>query len=271
MGEGRRRPAPAASSAGARPPLVSIVVPYFRLERLVEETLRSALGQSHPNLEVLLVVDGSLREEDGPVLDLADGLGVRVLVQANAGLSAARNFGISQARGTYVLPLDADDIIEPDFVSRCVDALEADPDLAYVTTSVQYMAPDGTPIVDDAGGYMPLGNWSRLIERNNVGGTCSAVFRRSVFDEGFRYSPDLTSYEDWLLYLDLHRAGHHGGVIPERLLHYRVRGDSMMRKVGAPGLQRIAGEVRALARERSTRWTAEDVSAPWQPSGVAIP
>ena len=237
-------------------PLVSVVVPYFRLERYVEATLRSALAQTYPNVEVLLAVDGSLRTEDGPVLDLAEELGVRVVVQPNSGLGAARNFGIHQSRGSYVLPLDADDVIDPSFVSRCVAALEADADLAYVTTWVEYMSEDGTPLVNEAGGYMPYGNWSRLIERNNVGGTCSAVFRRSVFDRGFAYSQDVTSYEDWLLYLDLHRAGLLGGVVPERLLRYRVRDESMMRKIGAPGLQRISGEVRALALERSTQWVA---------------
>jgi glycogen(starch) synthase len=245
-----------------RRPLVSIVVPYFKLEKLVAATLRSALDQTYPNVEVVLVVDGSLREQDGAILDLAEKLGVTVAVQPNAGLGAARNFGVSQSRGAYVLPLDADDLIEPTFVERCVDALERDPELAYVTTWVEYMTSDGTRMVNEDGGYMPLGNWTRLIERNNVGGTCSAVFRRSLFDAGFRYSEELTSYEDWLHYLDLHRAGHHGGVIPERLFRYRVREDSMMREVGAPSLQRIAAEVRAHSRIRDVQWVAGDDVVP---------
>ena len=65
---------------------------------------------------------------------------------------------------------------------------------------------------------MPFGNWTNLMERNNVGGTCAALIRRSLFESGFAYSTDLTSYEDWLLYLELHHAGHHGAVIPERLI-----------------------------------------------------
>ena len=50
-----------------------------------------------------------------------------------------------------------------------------------------------------------------------------ALFRRRLFDRGLRYSPDLTSYEDWLVYRELHAGGHHGHVIPETLLRYRVR------------------------------------------------
>jgi glycogen(starch) synthase len=254
-----RRPQAPARTAD---PLVSLVIPYFRLEKLVEETLRSALAQTYRSLELLLVVDGSLREEDAATFELAERLGVTVLTQVNSGLGAARNFGVEQSRGTYILPLDADDVIDPEFVARCVDVLERDPSLAYVTTWVQYMKPDGTPLADENGGYAPYGNWSSLIDCNNVAGTCTALFRRSVFDAGHGYSPDLTSFEDWLHYAALHDAGLLGAVIPERLFHYRVRDDSMMREIGAPSVERIAGEVRARRRERAVRWTGETAAAP---------
>jgi hypothetical protein len=85
------------------------------------------------------------------------------------------------------------------------------------------------------------------------------VIRRSLFESGFAYSTDLTSYEDWLLYLDLHHAGHHGAVIPERLIRYRVREESMMRTVGAPRLARLFNELRAHRRELEISWTAPQV------------
>lgn len=237
-----------------QPPLVSVVVPYYQLERYVADTLDSVTAQTHQAVELVLVVDGSLREQDAPVIEAARAAGASVVTQVNSGLGPARNFGIAQARGEYVVPLDADDVIAPEFVERCLDVLERDDSLDYVTTWVEYMRPDGTPIVSEDGGWMPFGNWSRLNERNNVAGTCTALFRRAVFDK-FAYSPDLTSYEDWLLYLELQDAGRHGGVVPERLLRYRVREESMMRQVGAPSIGRIAGEVHALRRERAMRWT----------------
>jgi len=252
-------PAARPAAAPASKPLVSVVVPYFELDAFVEETLRSVAAQLYPSVELVLVVDGSLRHEDGPVLARAEELGATVVTQVNSGLGASRNLGISQAQGTYVLPLDADDLLAPDFVERCVDVLERDSSVAYVTTWVRYIRPDGTPVQAVDAGWTPYGNWSRLIERNNVGGTCSAVFRRSLFDDGHLYSQELTSYEDWLHYLELHDAGHYGAVIPERLFSYRVRDDSMMRRIGAPSIGRIAGEVRALRRERAVRWSASPV------------
>ena len=249
--------------AGRRPsvrqdsgaPLVSVVIPYFRLERYIGQTVESVRAQTHPRIEILVVNDGSLRGEDEALYNGALG-GVTLLTQPNSGLSAARNFGIAQARGSYVLPLDADDVLDPRFMERCLEALERDPEMAYVTTWVRYIHPDGRPLTGEDGGYMPYGNWSRLMERNNVGGTCAALFRRRVFELGFAYSPDLTSYEDWLLYYDMQRAGHQGAVIPERLLQYRVRPDSMMRTDGEPMTQVIFDEIRAHMIENGVQWVA---------------
>jgi glycogen(starch) synthase len=247
-----RRAGPRSKDA----PLVSIVIPYFKLDRYVRETLASAAAQTHPATEIVIVNDGSLRAEDRIVYDLADEFGARVVTQVNSGLGAARNFGVAHSRGRYVLPLDADDTIAPEFAARCVHALENNETLAYVTSWVEYMDPSGGTASDENGGYYPFGNWSELIERNNVGGTCVAVIRRSLFEQGFAYSTDLTSYEDWLLYLELHHAGHHGGVIPERLIRYRVREESMMRAVGAPKLGRLYEELMAHRRELQISWTA---------------
>lgn len=247
----RRRPRRAPRPA-RRDPLVSVVVPYFKLERHVEETLRSVHAQTYGEVEVIVVNDGSLRREDAFLYDLP---GVRVVTQVNAGLGAARNLGVRASRGKYILPLDADDLIAPTLIERCVDALERDPDLAYVTTWVEYMEPDGTPISDPMVGYMPYGNWTDLIDTNNVGGTCVSLFRRRIFDQGFWYSHDMTSYEDWLHYRELHHAGHYGAAIPERLFRYRVRPDSMMRTTGAPRTARLVGEMRAHMQERAMTWS----------------
>ncbi len=251
-----RRPVGRPARPRGAAPLVSVVIPYFRLEATLGETLASALGQTHDNLEVIIVNDGSLREQDAFLYEIDAEPRVSVITQVNAGLSAARNTGARLARGRYVLPLDADDLIDPTFVARCVDVLERDESLAYVTTWVRYLEPDGTPIPGENGGYVPYGNWSRLLDRNNVAGTCAALFRRRVFELGFGYSPDLTSYEDWLHYLELQRAGHYGAVIPERLFHYRVRPQSMMRTDGRPRTELIMGEIAAHLRESEVRWTS---------------
>ncbi len=249
----RPRGRPAKGRPEAPAPLVSIVVPYHRMERYVEQTLASIAAQTHAPIETIVVNDGSLRHADQILDELAQRYEFSLVTQVNSGLGQARNLGIELSRGRYVLPLDPDDLILPRFVERCVDVLEQRPEVAYVTAWSEYMDDLGRPL--GSGGYRPLGNAVAWLERENLAGSAMALFRRRLFDRGLRYSPDLTSYEDWLMFRELHAAGRHGHVIPETLLRYRVRRGSMLRAVALPGRKRLMGELRAHAREAEVAWT----------------
>jgi glycogen synthase len=248
--EGRR------TDSERRPPLVSIVIPYFELERYVEQAVATAAAQRHPRTEILIVNDGSLRREDAVLLELEARYGASVVTQPSSGLGAARNLGIDLSRGRYVLPLDADNLVEPDFVGRCVEALEADPEIAYVTSWLRYIDADGRPWKGTEEILMPIGNYSRAVDRLNVAGDAVAVVRREVFDQGLAYSTDVAGFEDWTLYREMRRSGLIGHVIPEPLIGYRLRDDSMMRALTSSreGWARRASD--AHIAEQAVQWTA---------------
>ena len=233
-------------------PLVSVVVPYFRMEDHLAETLESIRAQTHPRIEIVLVNDGSLREEDAVVETLAQRFDAELVTQPNSGLGAARNLGIQLARGRYVLPVDPDDVLLPEFVERCVDVLERRPDLGYVTSWTEFIDEQGD---EHGGGYRPLGNTAGYIDAENVAGSCMALLRRRLFERGLRFSEDMTSYEDWLLFCELRDRGIFGHVIPETLLRYRVRDASMLRGVTPEKLALLRGELEAHRREAALRWT----------------
>jgi glycosyltransferase involved in cell wall biosynthesis len=246
-GRGRSRP---------KRPLVSVVIPYFRLDRYVEETVRSIFEQTYDELEVIIVNDGSFRTEDEVLGELADRYPLTVLVEQQSGLGAARNFGVSQSRGAYVLPLDADDVALPTFVERCVEVLQERSEVAFVNSWVRYMDDGGRLYRPPAEGNHSLSNELFSLDVLNVAGAAAAVIRRRVFDLGFWYSADATSYEDWLFYRELAQAGLYGHSIPEQLLHYRVREASMLRDMAHRHHERLAGELDAHARERQVQWTS---------------
>ena len=106
-------------------PLVSVVVPVFNAEKHLGQALDSLLAQTHGNLEVICVDDGST---DGTPQLLADYASrddrVRVFNQENAGPGAARNRGIERARGDYLYFLDADDWCDPSLLEKAVALLE---------------------------------------------------------------------------------------------------------------------------------------------------
>jgi len=248
-----RRPRPPADPR----PLVTVVIPYYRMHRFVADAVASVFAQTYGRIELIIVNDGSFEPEDVVLAELATRYPLRVVSQPNGGLSAARNFGIVMALGTYVLPLDADNVLEPEFVARCVELLEADDDLHFVTSWSRYVDEAGVPFPPPDEGYRPVGNWTPIVHERNVAGDGTAVLRRRVFDR-HRYSEDLTSYEDWTLYRELHDAGRYGHVIPEMLWRYRVRDDSMLREIGLQREERLHAEIGALLREQEVAWTSKN-------------
>jgi glycosyltransferase involved in cell wall biosynthesis len=229
------------------------------MDTFIEATLESIFEQTYAPLETLVINDGSLRKQDWKLGELASRYPITVLTQQNSGLGAARNFGISQSRGRYVFPLDADNVATPTFVERCVDVLEHDPEIAYVNSWVRFVDDNGEPHAPPVEGYQPLGNDADALKRLNVAGDAAAVIRRRVFDLGYWYSADATSYEDWLFYRRLERNGLIGHSVPERLGLYRVRKGSMIREVGIPHHERLLGELEAHLREEEVVWTLPSV------------
>lgn len=125
--------------------LVSVIVPAFNVEPYVAEALESLVRQSYPDLEIVVVDDGS---SDGTVA-IAERFSardhrVRVLSHSrNRGLYAARNTGIQAATGEYVALLDADDVAYPDRIARQVAALQADPLLGMCGSQVAVLDEEG--------------------------------------------------------------------------------------------------------------------------------
>ena len=98
-------------------PLVSILIPAYNAEKWIAETIRSALSQTWPNTEIIIVESGSTDN----TLDVArqfESPSVKVLSQPNQGASSARNTAFSVSQGEYIQWLDADDLLAPDKIAR---------------------------------------------------------------------------------------------------------------------------------------------------------
>ncbi len=239
-------------------PLVSVVIPYFKMHEFVEDTVRSVVDQDYRPIEIVVVNDGSFQPDDEVLDRLVDRYPLRVLTKPNGGLGSARNFGIRQSRGRYVVPLDSDNLISSAFIERAVTLLESRPELGFVTAWTRYIDERGNPH-DGSPGYQPIGNSTPAVRDDNVAGDAVAVIPRRIFDEGHWYSEELTSYEDWFFYMRLYDAGILGHAIPERLIDYRIRSDSMLRAIGEVYRGAIYAEMRAIEAEEKIRWVCKSV------------
>jgi len=103
-------------------PLVSIIIPAYNAQEWVAEAIQSAVAQTWPRKEIIVVNDGST-DRTGEVAQHFASSGVRVFSTANQGLSAAINYGYRLSQGDYIQELDADDVLAPEKIERQLSAL----------------------------------------------------------------------------------------------------------------------------------------------------
>lgn len=217
--------APPASFRRRRPreaPLVSVIVPCFNQGHYLGECLQSIKRQSYAPIETIVVDDGSNDPDTLTVLDAlaAEGTVELVRLGANRGPGAARNGGVDRARGRYVLPLDADDLLTATAIGTLVEQLRtAGEQIGFVYPTYQLFG-NRSDLVEP-----PSYNLHALLGANFC--QTSALFDREVFDAGLRYSEDLTlGHEDWDFFLALGERGIYGLPARETTLLYRKYGFS---------------------------------------------
>jgi len=149
------------------PARVSIVLPFLNMARFLPSAVESVVAQSYPGWELIIVDDGSRAEEAGIARQLTarHAPRVRMLTHADGlshGASAARNLGITDAQGTYVAFLDADDIWLPEKLARQVEILECFPQAAMTFARVRYFSddPQDAPEFDQPFGALREGVYS---------------------------------------------------------------------------------------------------------------
>jgi glycosyltransferase involved in cell wall biosynthesis len=112
--------------------LVTVVIPAYNAGKYIAETIGSVLSQSYRNIEIIVVDDGSSDRTAEIARSYASDPRLSVFTQKNAGVSAARNFGLSLAKGKYIAFLDADDVWLPDNIQHKAAMLEADEGIGLV-------------------------------------------------------------------------------------------------------------------------------------------
>lgn len=186
---------------------IGIVTAAFDAADTIGDAVRSVLTQSYPSREMIVVDDGS-RDATAAI---AAGLGARVLCQANAGVSAARNAGLARLDCDAVLFLDADDWLAPDALARLVATLDHAPDAVAAYGAFAFVAGDARPgaaRVLERSGRLPSGDVLRaLLERNRLANGGHVLVRRTAIDAAGGFRTDLAYGEDWECWVRLALLG----------------------------------------------------------------
>jgi glycosyltransferase involved in cell wall biosynthesis len=226
-------------------PLVSCIVPVCNGEPYLREALDSIRRQSYPNLEIVVVDDGST---DGTAAIIAElGTSVRGIRQPNAGPPSARNRGLSEARGDFVAFLDADDVWHPEKLERQLARFGARPELDASVTQIQnFWIPELSAEAERFRGH-------RLAQALPGYTTQTLLARRSLFEAvgGFSTAVQHGDSTEWFL-----RATEHGArieLLPVVLVHRRLHHANRTRRLAASSRDTYVDIVRAALERRRQR------------------
>ena len=191
-------------------PLVSIIIPIYNRAALLHACLQSIAAQTHRNMQVIVVNDGSPETEEvrrivalHPEID-------HYIEQENGGAPRARNRGFEVSTGSFVLFCDADAVLEPTMIAQCLRALELHPEASYAYCGMKFGWKTFAALPFDA---------TRLRLYNYI--HVSSLIRREVFP-GF--DPALKRFQDWDIWLTLLAKGYRGVAVPDVLFRVEATG-----------------------------------------------
>ena len=205
---------------------VSIIIPVYNQEKWVSEAVESALSQTHENIEVIVVNDGSTDNSNVEILKYKNR--IKYIKQENKGLSIARNTGIKRASGNFVVPLDADDKIDTLFVEKLLPFMGK---YDFVSTWIR-----------EFGDVNQIGRWGPYNGERHFKGEVSlcycALYSKGMWAKIGGYKVIKTrggaqGFEDYEFWLSAWELGFKGYVLPEPLFFYRKHGRSMINEAGA--------------------------------------
>lgn len=211
-------------------PLVSVVTATYNMAQYVVEAVDSVLGQTYPNMEAVVVDDGSTDNTQEVLAKYADDPRVKIIHQENAGQTVAKNRGLADCTGDFIGFCDADNAWLPDKIATQLKAFEGDNPPGVVYGDLQFIDDKGadlpTPHVDRPSGRIT----GRLLADNFVPFNTCLVPRDILtevggFDESLSMAID---YDLWLRISTRHDFLH----LPQVLARYRIWGGQMSHRTG---------------------------------------
>jgi len=200
---------------------ISIIVPCFNQAKFLDECLNSVLNQTYSNWECIIINDGS-QDNTSVVANLwiSKDSRFKYLFQENRGLSSARNLGIRNSNSDFLLPLDADDKISPNYIEECVKII-----LSSDTVKVAYGKGVKFGSINEDW-VLPKYDFLKLLEKNMI--FCTALFRKSDWEICNGYDEHLKEgFEDWEFWINILSKGGTAIQSQKCTFYYRIKSNSM--------------------------------------------
>ena len=182
-------------------PLISIVIPCYNRQKFICETIESALAQTYPHVEVVVVDDGSTDNTRDIVIDRYQ-TRIKYIQQQNRGAGAARNTGILAAAGEWIFVLDSDDVISSNYLSDAINLIENEKTLVTARAFYVDVATKSIPGVYPEGDLSEINvTLASIREINQV--VVSSLFSKKIWQDSGGYNEKLKRAEDWEFWVNL--------------------------------------------------------------------
>jgi glycosyltransferase involved in cell wall biosynthesis len=214
--------------------LCSIIIPTYNHGKYIERSVQCALDQTYPNVEVLVVDDGSTDDTPERVRKFGDR--IIYIRKENTGRGDSRNRALERSSGEYIQFLDADDTIDPEKLAKQIPILEGDESVAVVYSDCSCNDESGIDQEDASYALREDEDPLPILVRRTLFGIHAGITRRSAIIDVGMFDAHALAQEDWDLWLKLALRGYKYKYIPGRLAHYDQRGSSTV--VDAPLMYR---------------------------------
>lgn len=209
-------------------PDLSIVMPVFNAGRYIAQTIKSLLDQSYQDFELIIVNDGSEDNSEEVIRTFKDTRIMLINNLGNQGIVYSRNRGLSEARGKYIAPFDADDIARKDKFEKQIVFLEKHRDFGMIGSWAKLIDESGRLLKEQwklaaSPGAIP----SILLFRNYFAQPAVLIRRECVPDRGYKDGYDIG--EDYIMWADIAKKSKVWN-LPEYLVHIRKHQESTSRK-----------------------------------------
>lgn len=203
---------------------VSVVIPCYNQGHFVVETIDSVLASDLDDLEIIVINDGSTDEYTNTLLTNLTKPKTKVIFTDNQGVCSARNKGIEMAKGRYIFPLDADDLIYPQYLSKAKKILDEKSDIGIVYAQGELFG------LQSGEWKLKPYNFSRFLNSNSI--PVCAMFRKQDYIRTKGYNSNMVyGLEDWDFWLSLLELGVGVAKIEEVLFRYRIQSVSRTSKM----------------------------------------
>lgn len=201
--------------------IITVVIPCYNQSKFLSEAIESVQKQSYNRHEIIVVNDGST---DNTTEVAKQFYNIRLIEQTNMGLAKARNVGLLESKGEFLVFLDADDRLLPNAFEISVKSLQNHPESAFVSGFCVYLSPNGKyrTFLAQPSFSVNSDHYMALLKKNYIWSPANVMYRRKLFDQIAGFDATVNPTADYELYLRIARQfpiHQHGEIVAEYRQH----------------------------------------------------